>query len=137
MTHNKEVVANFDELGNRRGDLPVLDERCTADMVNDALAPDRPAGLEGTREFPRAARRDLHGGGWITSSVIAEAESVVQFGSLELTWPGGSLLGFETPAGVAVRDVAFAYRVVGGRIAEGWAIRDDLSMLVQLGALQR
>ena len=62
---------------------------------------------------------------------------VVQFGSRELTWPGGSLLGFDTPAGTATRDVAFAYRFVGGRIAERWAIRDDLSMLIQLGGLHR
>lgn len=62
---------------------------------------------------------------------------VVQFGTRELTWPGGPFLGFETPPGTAPRDVAFAYRLVNGQIAERWAIRDDLSMLVQLGALHR
>jgi hypothetical protein len=31
--------------------------------------------------------------------------------------------------------VAFPYQLVEGRIAERWAIRDDLTMLRQLGAL--
>jgi hypothetical protein len=44
-------------------------------------------------------------------------------------------LTFEVPAGRAVRDVAFAYRLVEGRIAERWAIRDHLSMLRQLGGV--
>jgi predicted ester cyclase len=79
----------------------------------------------------------LHGGRWVTSFVVAEDDMVVQFGSHELNWPGGSFMGFDTPAGTAVRDVAFAYRLVEGRIAERWAIRDDLAMLVQLGALRR
>lgn len=134
---NKAVVARFDELGNSGGDLAILDTLCTPDMVNHALAPGRPQGLEGTREFLRRARRDTHGGRWINSLVVAEDDMVVQFGTRELTWPGGSFLGFETPPGTATRDVAFAYRLVDGRIAERWAVRDDLSMLVQLGALNR
>ena len=36
-------------------------------------------------------------------------------------------------AGTYVRDPAFACRLVAGRIAERWAIRDDLAMLLQLG----
>jgi predicted ester cyclase len=89
-----------------------------------------------TREFLRRARRDTHGGRWITSIVVAEGDMVVQFGTRELSWPGGSFRGIETPPRTVTRDVAFAYRLVDGRIAERWAIRDDLSMLVQLGALR-
>jgi hypothetical protein len=32
------------------------------------------------------------------------------------------------------REVAFVYRLRGGRIAERWAVRDDLAMVRQLGA---
>jgi predicted ester cyclase len=74
---------------------------------------------------------------WITSIVVAEGDMVVQFGTRELSWPGGSFRGIVTPPGTVTRDFAFAYRLVDGRIAERWAIRDDLSMLVQLGALNR
>ena len=136
-SYNKTVVAQLDELGNGGGDLAILDSLCTPDLVNHALARGRPQGLEGTREFLRPAHRDRHGGRWLDSFVVAEGDMVVQFGSRELTWPGGSFLGFETPAGTATRDVAFAYRLVAGRVAERWAIRDDLSMLLQLGALHR
>jgi predicted ester cyclase len=134
--HNKAVVAQFDELGNGGGDLASLDALCTPDMVNHALAPGRPQGLEGTREFLRHARRETHGGPWVNSIVVAEGDMVVQFGTRELRWPGGPFMGFEVPPGTATRDVAFAYRLVDGRIAERWAIRDDLSMLRQLGALR-
>ena len=136
-SRNKLVVARFDEMGNKGGDLAELDSLCTSEMVNHALAPGRPPGLEGTREFLRTARRDIHSGRWLSSHVVAENDMVVQFGRRELAWAGGSLFGFDTPAGTVARDVAFAYRLVGGRIAERWAIRDDLSTLIQLGGLHR
>jgi predicted ester cyclase len=135
IVRNKAVVAQFDQLGSSGGDLAMLDALCTPDLVNHALAPGRPQGLDGTREFLRSARREAHGGRWVDSIVVAEGEMVVQFGRRELHWPGGSFMGFDVPRGIATRDVAFAYRLIDGRIAERWAIRDDLSMLRQLGAL--
>jgi predicted ester cyclase len=62
--------------------------------------------------------------------VVAENDMVVQVGQFEGYWPGGPFRGFGLPAGQVTRDVAFAYRLVDGRIAERWAIRDDLAMLV-------
>jgi predicted ester cyclase len=48
---------------------------------------------------------------------------------------GGEFMGVEAPAGPYSRDFMAAYRFADGRIAERWAIRDDLGMLRQLGAL--
>jgi predicted ester cyclase len=135
VEENKAVVREFDELGNGVGDLDRLDVLCTPDIVNHALAPHMPPGIEGTRLFFESARRDLHPSRWLETLIVAEGDLVVQFGSREMEWPGGSFRGFDVPAGTCTRDVAFAYRLVEGRIAERWAVRDDLAMLVQLGAL--
>jgi len=135
VEHNKAVVHEFDDLGNGSGNIERLDVLCAADIVNHALAPGRPQGIEGTREFFRSARRDLHPVRWIDSHVVAEGELVVQFGTREQHWPGGSFRGFEIPSGLFTRDTAFAYRFMDGKISERWAIRDDLGMMLQLGAL--
>lgn len=132
---NKAVVREFDDLGNGAGDLDRLDDLCTPDMVNHALAPGAAPGLAGTRAFLERADRGTHPARWLTSHVVAEGDLVVQFGVREHEWAGGSFRGFDVPAGTYARDTAFAYRLVDGRIAERWAIRDDLAMLVQLGAL--
>jgi len=133
--HNKAIVREFDELGNGGGDIDRIDALCTEGIVNHALAPGRPSGLEGTREFLRSARRDAHPVRWIASHVVAEGDLVVQFGTREQHWPGGSFRGFEIPSGVFTRDTAFAYRLDDGRICERWAIRDDLGMMLQLGVI--
>ena len=135
ISGNKAVVAEFDALGNGTGDLARLDALCTLDLVNHALAADRPQGIEGTRQFLVGARRHAHPGRWLESIVVAEGDLVVQFGRRELHWPGGRFRGFDLPAGRCERDVAFGYRLREDRIAERWAIRDDLAMLHQLGAL--
>jgi ketosteroid isomerase-like protein len=77
------------------------------------------------------------GGDLAALDTLCTPDMVVQFGTRELTWPGATFRGIETPAGTATKDAAFAYRLIDGWIAERWAIRDDLSMLVQLRALDR
>ena len=129
---NKIVVERFDTLVNG-GDLDQLDELCTPDMVNHALAPSRPAGLAGTREFLAGAAR-FRSDGWQRLVVVAENDFVVQHGVRGGAWSGGTFLGIDAAPGPYAREVAFVYRLVGGRIAERWAVRDDLGMLRQLGA---
>ena len=67
-------------------------------------------------------------------TVLAEGDYVVQFGLRAGTWQGGSFLGFDVSPGPYSRNVAFCYRIQDGKIAERWAMRDDLTMLRQLGA---
>jgi hypothetical protein len=47
---DRAVIERFDAILNSQ-DLSRLGQVCTPDMVNHALAPDRPAGLAGTRAF--------------------------------------------------------------------------------------
>jgi hypothetical protein len=130
---NLAVVGRFDELGNGTGDPAWLDELCTPDLVNHALAATAAPGLQGTRDFLAKARRATYPARWVESRLVTDADYVVQFGVREQTWPGGRFRGYDFPAGVFQRETAFCYRLVGGRVAERWAIRDDLAMVLQLG----
>jgi predicted ester cyclase len=131
---NKDVVRRLDELTSG-DDLRQLDSLCTPDMINHALAPGRPSGIEGTRQFLASPRRSQKAGRWVSSVVIAERDFVVQFGVRAGEWDGASFRGFSIPPGSYTRDDAIMYRLVEGRIAERWAVRDDLGMMLQLGAL--
>jgi lactoylglutathione lyase len=132
---HKEILERFDALLGT-DDLSELDELCAADMINHSLAPDRPRGLAGTREYLETmARRSFQDQRWDELTVVAEGPYVVQFGKRGGRWSGGSFLGIDAPAGQYTRDFMAAYRFAHGQIAERWAIRDDLGMLRQLGAL--
>ncbi|HEY3693081.1 MAG TPA: ester cyclase [Pseudonocardiaceae bacterium] len=100
------------------------------------VGPTRPAGLDGTREFLATAGRKLRSDQWQDLVVVAENDRVVQHGLRCGHWPGGIFLGMQVPEGPYAREVVFVYRLVDGRIAERWAVRDDLGMMRQLGALQ-
>jgi len=134
IEQNRELVRRFDD-AVAAGDVDALDELCTQDMVNHSLAPERPKGLEGTREFIRNGMAQLNEDGWTDSVMVAEGDYVVQFGVRGGSWRGGPFLGIDADPGPYSREVAFCYRIADGKIAERWAMRDDLTMLRQLGAL--
>jgi predicted ester cyclase len=132
---NKELLRQFDEIVSTN-DVARLDAICTPDMVNHALAPGRPAGLAGTREyFETMGRHQLTDHAWDELTVVGEGDLVMQFGVASGNWLGGRFMGIDTPPGRFARDFAAMYRFHDGRIAERWAVRDDLTMLRQLHAL--
>lgn len=94
-----------------------------------------PQGIEGIRRFT-ANRKATDGvGTWEEVVSVAEGEYVVQFGTRSFDRPGGPFRGFDVPQGHFRRDCAFMSRVQDGLITDRWAIRDDLAMMVQLGAV--
>jgi len=131
---NRSVVERFDAMLNS-GDLTELDELCSPDMVNHALALTRPKGLAGTREWLSTEGKKFRSFRWQDLTVVAEHDLVVQFGVRGGTWPGGPFRAFDVPAGTYARDTAFMYRLADGRIVERWAVNDHLAMLLQLGAI--
>ena len=98
ITENKRTVDRFDRLLNS-DDHSELDDLCAPDMINHSLAPTRPPGLEGTREFLRSDGRDFGNDRWSELHVVAESELVVQFGVRQGAWPGTNFRGFAVPAG--------------------------------------
>lgn len=131
---NKALVERFDAILTTR-DLGQLDELCRPDMVNHSLAPSRPPGLEGTRQWLATDGSKFESFRWQELRVVAEGDLVVQFGVRGGQWPGGAFRGFDVPAGRYHRDTAFMYRIAGDRVAERWAVNDHLAMLLQLGAI--
>src|SRR4026209_1453330 len=78
---NKLTLDEFDRLLGAE-DLSALDRLCLPEMVNHALAPDRPAGLAGTREFLETmGRNEMTHEGWSGLVVVAEGDYIVQCGS--------------------------------------------------------
>ena len=73
--------------------------------------------------------------GWRELVVVADDEHVAQYGVRHGRWHGGRFMGIEASPGDYSRAFAAMYRFENGRIAERWAVRDDLTMLRQLGAL--
>lgn len=132
---NRAVVERFDKLLGA-SNLDELDELCTPDMVNHSLGPDRPRGLAGTREFLAQSAPRFGDTGWTTLQVIAEGDFVVQHGHRGGNWSGGALFGFDLQPGRYNREVVFLYRLHDGRITNRWAVRDDLTMLRQLGGIR-
>ena len=135
---NKQTLERFDQLA-QACEAEQLDQICTPDMTNHALASHRTPGLEGTKEFLLECRHDPGKAAWMHMMLgqqnlvtIAEGDYVIQFGTRTGTWPGGQFRGYDIPAGDYEYDVAFMYRFEGGRIAERWALRDDLAMIKQL-----
>ena len=67
--------------------------------------------------------------------VVADGDYIVQYGVRHGRWHGGRFMGFDAAPGDYSRGCAAMYRFESGQIAERWAMRDDLTMLRQLGAL--
>jgi ketosteroid isomerase-like protein len=130
----KLVVEAFDRAVDQ-GDTAALDAVCHPDIITHSLSASMPQGIEGIRRF--VANRKATGGvgHWEDVITVAEGDYVVQYGTRRFDWPGGGFRGFDVPPGPFRRDCAFMFRVCDGLITDRWAIRDDLAMMVQLGAV--
>jgi predicted ester cyclase len=136
IEENKAVVQRFLDEVVGRGDMAAAAELCAPDAVNHAAAPGRQQGVENivaVLEFSRRAQPDQR---WVEQTVVAEGDLVVVYGRRESTWQASSFRGVDTPSGKRVSvELAHMFRVRDGKIAEHWAVRDDLGMMQQLGVI--
>lgn len=128
------VVEMFDRAVDS-GDVAALDEVCHPNIITHSLSASMPQGIEGIRRFTANRKATGGVGSWEDVVSVADGEYVVQFGTRSFDWPGGPFRGFDVPEGHFRRDCAFMFRVQDGLITDRWAIRDDLAMMVKLGAV--
>ncbi len=136
VERNKAIVRRFFEEVVGRGDLDVVVELCTPDAVNHAAAPDRQQGIENLKAVIEFSRRAQPNQRWVEQHVVAEGDLVVVYGRRDGTWQAPSFRGVDTPSSRPVSvELAHMFRLRDGKIAEHWAVRDDLGMMQQLGVI--
>ena len=73
---------------------------------------------------------------WSILKLIADGDFVVCHNRWSGTWSGSAFRGVRTPSGkrFSVEHIHI-YRVKDGQLIEHWVVRDDLAMMLQLGAI--
>lgn len=142
LEDNKQVVHRLYEEGINRHDAPGAAAFYTADALNHGRRVGR-EGMQAVFEALFSTFPDFH---YDIDQSIAEGDRVVCKVTMTGTHLGrptleqaftGMLTGV-APTGKKVRVHQFhLFRIADGRICAHEAVRDDLSMLLQLGLLQR
>lgn len=127
----REIV---DEMYRRQqaGDLTVLDDLVTEDLVNHVAGPQ---GREGLKRILRIIDDDLGPVSVEQHHLIGDGDLVAQHLTLHGTHHGSTmpLLTAVSPSGrAAAWTFIHIWRVADGKIVEHWACRDDMGLVEQL-----
>jgi predicted ester cyclase len=134
VEENKELIRRYTRAVFDEGDVDAVDRYLAPDFHNHVT------GRTGTDDFKRLAAelRNAPGSANVIDLLVAEGEFVVALMTITRTLNRElRAFGFTFPADGRSYTVMHVhiYRVVEGKIREHWAVRDDLGMLRQLGAL--
>ena len=130
---NKAVVLRYVEEVWNRHDLDAIDGLVSPDYVNHAAS---------TEEYRRGGARLAVE--WLLSvfpdhrfdveNAVAEGDTVAVRGTMVGTHEG-ELMGIAPTGKRVAAQQSHWFRVVNGKLAEHWAVRDDLGMMRQLGVM--
>jgi predicted ester cyclase len=116
------------------GDAEALAEIIAADGIDHQAPPDEPQGLEGAVRAMRWLGRVFSDQRWEINQVVGEADTVVIYATHHARHTG-DLMGIP-PTG---REVAYDYvhivRFEAGKVVEHWGVRDDMTLMRQLGVV--
>jgi predicted ester cyclase len=106
------------------------------DVTNHQPGRDPETGLEQFRRAIEGVMSAVPDSTWTSLRLVAEGDLVVCHNRWSGTYGGTTFRGVPTPSGkrFSVEHIHI-YRIAEGRIAEHWVVRDDLTMMQQLGAV--
>jgi predicted ester cyclase len=106
------------------------------DVVNHQPGREPETGLDDFRRAIEGVMGAVPDSTWTTRRLMVEDDFVACHNTWSGTYGGQSFRGVPTPAGRRFSvDHIHIYRIADGRIAEHWVVRDDLGMMLQIGAL--
>lgn len=133
VEENKAVVLRYVEEVWNRHDLDAIDGLVSPDYVNHAAS---------TEEYRRGGARLAVE--WLLSvfpdhrfdveNAVAEGDTVAVRGTMTGTHEG-ELVGIAPTGERVAAQQSHWFRVVDGKLAEHWAVRDDLGLMRQLGVM--
>jgi predicted ester cyclase len=134
VDENKKLIRRYTQEVFDDGNVDAVDRYLAPDFYNYVT------GRSGTEDFKRLAAdfRDASGSANVIDLMVAEGDLVVALMTITRTLHKElRVFGFTFPGDGQSYTVTHVhiYRVVDGKIREHWAVRDDLSMLRQLGAI--
>ena len=131
---NRSVVQEFYDQWNS-GTIE-FDRLFHEDVTNHQPDRDPETGLDKFRQAIAGVMGAVPDSEWTTLNLIEEGDFVVCHNRWSGTYGGTMFRGIPTPEGKSFSvEHLHIYRVIGGRIAEHWVVRDDLAMMLQIGAI--
>ncbi len=129
---NKAVIRRLVEEVYNAGNLDAVDELVAPDVFNHPAVAEHRHGIDSFKhvmEWVRDISPDVH---YEIDDIIAEGDKV----AVRMTQSGthtGPIRGIPPTGKSFSVDYVHWFRLAGGKVAELWAVRDDLGRLKQLG----
>jgi steroid delta-isomerase-like uncharacterized protein len=131
---NKHLVErSFEELHNQ-GNLSLVEELVSADFVNHDAPPNTPGGPAGLRAIVTMLRTAFPDLRIDINELIAEGDKVVARTTFRGT-QSGPFFGIPPTGRHVEQEQIHILRFVDGKAVEHRAVRDDLTMMRQLGVI--
>ncbi len=131
---NKAVIRRLIDAVYNEGNLDVVDELVAPDVFNHPAVPEHRHGTDGFKhviEWVRTIGPDTH---YHIDDIIAEGDKVAVRMTVSGTHTGP--IRDIPPTGKSFSvDYVHWFRLADGKVAELWAVRDDLTRLQQLGLM--
>jgi predicted ester cyclase len=134
---NKRIVRRFVDEVLIGGNIALLDEIADPQLVNHAAAPQARHGVEGIKRVVGGSRQAMPDQKWTNELIVAEGDLVSFYAVREATWQAESFRGIATSPGKRIAvEMVHLFRIREQKIVEHWAVRDDLGLMQQLGAVK-
>lgn len=116
------------------GDAAALAKLVAPDSFDHQARQDEPQGLQGAVQTMHWLRRVFSDQRWEINQVVGEGDTVVVYATHRARHTG-DLMGIPATG----REVAYEYvhivRFESGKVVEHWGVRDDMTLMRQLGVL--